>query len=329
VGPGLQSWYRRFGEALSHLPGVENVSYESMTPLSGTYQIGNFHSSFNDTGSLMDRNIVAPNYFATMHISMLQGRDFRWEDSSSKAQKIILNESAVKHLLSRENAVGQFILDQKNESYEVIAVVADAHYDSIRKSAPPTVYPLMSLEPGERFSYSAVVRLKGPDVPFASAVRNLMTSMAPDIPVPVITTMSSELNRSLRSERMMAMFSVFFAACALLVTAIGLYGTLAYATGRRTSEIGIRMALGAQRFQVVLLVFRENAWSAAIGTQIGFLIALGASRALSSFLYETSERDPKVLFTSAVVLMSVASAASLIPAIRAARIDPMEALRAE
>ena len=127
----------------------------------------------------------------------------------------------------------------------------------------------------------------------------------------------------------MAMFSLFFAACALLVTAVGLYGTLAYATSRRTSEIGIRMALGAQRFQVVLLVFRENAWSAAIGTQIGFLIALGASRVLSSFLYETSERDPKVLLTSAVVLMSVASAASLIPAIRAARIDPIEALRTE
>ena len=127
----------------------------------------------------------------------------------------------------------------------------------------------------------------------------------------------------------MAMFSLFFAACALLVTAVGLYGTLAYATSRRTSEIGIRMALGAQRFQVDLLVFRENAWSAAIGTQIGFLIALGASRVLSSFLYETSERDPKVLLTSAVVLMSVASAASLIPAIRAARIDPIEALRTE
>jgi predicted permease len=329
VGQALQRWYRRFGEALSHLPGVESVSYESMTPLSGSYQIGNFHSSFNDTGSMMDRNIVAPNYFATMHISMLQGRDFRWEDSSSKARKIILNESAVKHLLSRDNAVGQFILDQKNEPYEVIAVVADAHYDSIRKSAPPTVYPLMSFEPGEKFSFSAVIRLKGADVPFAAAVRNLTTNMAPEIPVPVVTTMSSELNRSLRSERMMAMFGAFFAACALLVTAIGLYGTLAYATSRRTGEIGIRMALGAQRFQVVLLVFRENAWSAAIGTQIGFLIALGASRVLSSFLYETSERDPKVLLTSAACLMTVASAASLIPAIRAARIDPIEALRTE
>lgn len=141
--------------------------------------------------------------------------------------------------------------------------------------------------------------------------------------------MSSELDRSLRSERMMAMFSVFFAACALLVTAIGLYGTLAYAIRRRTSEIGIRIAVGAQRFQVVLLVFRENAWSAAIGTQIGFIIALGASRILSSFLYETSEHDPKVLLMSAIVLLSVASAASLIPAVRAAWIDPMEALRTE
>jgi predicted permease len=332
-GPSLQNWYRRFGEALSHLPDVESASFESMTPLAGSYQIGYFHSSFNDTGVMVDRNIVAPNYFNTMHIPMMQGRDYHWSDSSIKARKIILNQAAVRLLLPRDNAVGQLIFDQQNQAYEVIAVVGDTKYDSIRKSTPPTVYPIMALTPGEKFSYSAIVRLKDPelghDPAFAAAVRNLSTSMASDMPLPVITTMNSELQRSLRSERMMAMFSVFFAACALMVTAIGLYGTVAYATSRRTSEIGIRMALGAQRCQVVLLVFRENAWSAAIGTQIGFFIALGASRVLASFLYETSHRDLKILLASAGLLLSVASAASLIPAIRAARVDPLKALRAE
>jgi ABC-type antimicrobial peptide transport system permease subunit len=128
---------------------------------------------------------------------------------------------------------------------------------------------------------------------------------------------------------MMALLAVFFAACALLVTAIGLYGTLAYATARRTNEIGIRVALGAKRVQVVSLVFRENAWIAICGCAAGLVAALMASRALTSFLYGTSVRDPWVLIGSVVALILIASAASLLPAIRAARIDPMEALRTE
>ena len=128
---------------------------------------------------------------------------------------------------------------------------------------------------------------------------------------------------------MMALLAAFFAGCALLVTAIGLYGTLAYATARRTSEIGIRMALGAQRAQVVAMVFRENAWIAVGGSLAGLAAALLASRLLASFLYGTSVRDPWVMAASVAALTMIASAASLVPAIRAARIEPMSALRAE
>jgi ABC-type antimicrobial peptide transport system permease subunit len=153
--------------------------------------------------------------------------------------------------------------------------------------------------------------------------------MAPEIPAPALTTMSSELDASISSERMMAMLAVFFAGCALLVMTIGLYGTLAYSAARRTSEIGIRMALGAQRAQVIALVFRENAWIAASGSLAGLLVALFASRALASFLYGTSTRDPWVLVGSVGALVVIASAASLVPALRAARTDPMRALRTE
>jgi ABC-type antimicrobial peptide transport system permease subunit len=128
---------------------------------------------------------------------------------------------------------------------------------------------------------------------------------------------------------MMALLSIFFAGCALLVTAIGLYGTLAYATARRTSEIGIRMALGAQRAQVIALVFRENVWVALCGSLAGLVAALFASRVLASILYGTSARDPWVLVGSVAALTLIASAASLVPALRAARLDPMRALRTE
>jgi ABC-type antimicrobial peptide transport system permease subunit len=127
----------------------------------------------------------------------------------------------------------------------------------------------------------------------------------------------------------MALLSVFFAACALAVTAVGLYGTLAYATARRTSKIGIRMALGAQRAQVVGMVFLANASAAVAGTVAGLIAALLASRALESFLYGTSPRDPWILAGSVVALALIASAASLLPALRAARIEPMAAIRCE
>jgi ABC-type antimicrobial peptide transport system permease subunit len=153
--------------------------------------------------------------------------------------------------------------------------------------------------------------------------------MAPEIPAPVLTPMMTDIEGSIASERIMAMLAVFFAICALLVTAIGLYGTLAYSTARRTSEIGIRMALGARPAQVVGLVFRENAWIAVYGSLAGLLVAWFAARALTTLLYSTSARDPWVLLASVAVLASIASTASLVPAIRAARIDPTTALRAE
>src|SRR6202042_3221391 len=127
-------------------------------------------------------------------------------------------------------------------------------------------------------SYTAVVRVDGPAAPLAGAARSIAARLGPDIPAPVMTTMDSVLDASISSERVMAVLSVFFAACALLVTGIGLYGTLAYATAKRTSEIGIRMALGAQRAQVVKMVFCENSLVAVAGSVVGLIAALLASR---------------------------------------------------
>jgi ABC-type antimicrobial peptide transport system permease subunit len=167
-----------------------------------------------------------------------------------------------------------------------------------------------------------VIRTDGQEAPLAAAARVLAARLAPSIPAPIMSTEDDVMNRSVSTERMMALLSLFFAGCALLVTAIGLYGTLAYATARRTTEIGIRMALGARRTGVVAMVFRENVLIAAVGTGAGLI-------ALASFLYETSPKDPSVIVCSVAVLAFVASAASVLPALRAARINPMRALRNE
>jgi ABC-type antimicrobial peptide transport system permease subunit len=153
--------------------------------------------------------------------------------------------------------------------------------------------------------------------------------MAPSIPPPVMISMRTVMDESLASERMMALLSVFFAVCALAVTAVGLYGTLAYATARRTSEIGIRMALGARRAQVAQMVFGQNLWVVLGGAVFGLAAALLAARALASFLYSTSTRDPWVIAGSLLALALIACAASLLPALRATRIEPIIAIRCE
>ena len=214
-------------------------------------------------------------------------------------------------------------------SFEVVAVVGDAKYRDVRTPAPPEGYvPLLQHEELKP-SLSAVIRVDGPQAPLVAAARSIAARLAPTIPAPAMTTVDEVMNNSLSAERTMALLTVFFAGCALLVTAIGLYGTLAYSTARRTSEIGIRMALGAQRAGVVALVYRENAVVAFAGCMVGLIAAILASRALASFLYETSPHDPWILVCSVAALAVIASAASLVPAIRAARIEPITAIRCE
>jgi predicted lysophospholipase L1 biosynthesis ABC-type transport system permease subunit len=244
--------------------------------------------------------------------------------------KIILNQSAAKEFFPGQNALGQQRSNPREKlSYEVVGVVADAKYRDMQSPAPPAGYIPIQQDEQPKPSLTAVVRMDGPQGPLAAAARALAARLAPSIPAPVLTTVDDVLNRSISTERMMAFLAVFFAGCALLVTAIGLYGTLAYTTARRTSEIGIRMALGARRTGVVAMVFRENVLIAAVGTGAGLIAAVLASRALASFLYETSPSDPSVLVCSVAGLAFIAGAASILPALRAARIDPMRALRNE
>lgn len=328
-GDALLRWYQQYGEALSRQPGVKSLSYAGIVPLSGSMEMSGYHTPYSKGEQDIDGNRVGPAYFATMRIPILTGREFRWRDTAASGNKIVLNQAAANTLFPGRSAIGQTVTGNNAQTFEVIGVAGDARYQSIQQAAPPTAYTAMTQSPDKKSSYTMVVRVEGSSASLAEAARKLAVQMAPEIPAPVMTTMSGQIDDSISSERMMAMLSVFFAVCALLVTAIGLYGTLAYATARRTSEIGIRMALGAQRLQVVLMVFRENAWVAVGGSLVGLAAALIASRVLASFLYGTSVRDPWVMVGSVAALILIASAASLLPAMRAARIEPMVALRTE
>jgi predicted permease len=328
-GDALMRQYQQLADGLSRQPGVRNVSFEFIVPLSHRGWNGRYGAP-GAQPQLMFMNSVGPDYFATMRIPLFQGREFTWADSKASGLKITLNRSAARLLFPGEEALGKQVVDESSHSaYQVVAVVGDTKYRDMRAPAPPSGYIPIMQDEQKKPSLTAVVRTDGPQAALGSAARSLAVRLAPAIPAPTLSTMNEVLNDAMSTERMMALLSVFFAGCALLVTAIGLYGTLAYATARRTSEIGIRMALGAQRMRVMVLVFGENAMVAGLGGFAGLTIALLVYRAIGSFLYGTSSRDPWVLLGSVGALTLIASAASLLPALKAARIEPMAAIRCE
>jgi predicted permease len=328
-GDQLMELYRQIGEGLKTQPGVKDVSFQFIVPVS--------HRGWNDNYAtpggekhLIWLNGVGPEYFRTMRIPVFEGREFGWKDTKASGMKIILNQAAAKQFFPEGGALGrQVVSSYEKTSYEVVAVVGDAKYRDVRSPAPAAAYVPMQQAPEKKISLNAVVRVEGPWAPLATASRALAGRLAATIPAPVVRPLDEFVDTSVSSERMMAVLGLFFAGCALLVTSIGLYGTLAYATARRTSEIGIRMALGAQRLRVMAMVFRENAVVAAIGCGAGLAAAVMLSKVLASFLYETSPRDPMVFGVSIAALGAVACGASLLPALRASRIDPMSAIRCE
>ena len=325
-------FYVQVGESLMREPGVKAVSWQWIVPLNHMTWDQSFYPPGGKEEDIHE-NAIGPDYFKAMRIPLFDGRDFHWDEPASAGQKIIVNRAAADLLFPGRNPIGKTISNKEQDKitqFEIVGVVGNAKYEDVRSPAPPTIYHPMS-QGSEDFSpsYNAVVRVEGPSSNLAAAARSIVQKINPEIPVPKVTSMSSMVDDSLSAERTMALLSGFFALCALAVTAIGLYGTLAYSTARRTSEIGIRMALGAKRIQVATMVFIQNSTVALAGTIVGLVCALTASRMLASFLYGISARDPWVFASSILLLAVIACAASLLPALRAAKIEPMHAIRSE
>lgn len=331
-GEALMQFYRQVEDELMRQPGVKDVSWVWIVPLSHMTWDDSFYAPGGKEEDIHE-NAVAPGYLRAMRISLFSGRDFRWDDRPSDSKKVLVNRAAVALLLPGRNPVGQVINHKekgKVTQYEIVGVVGDAKYEDMRQAAPPTVYhPMSQGDKDQAPSFNAVVRVEGSSTGLAAAARSIVQKINPEIPAPKVSSMATMVDESLSAERTMALLSGFFALCALMVTGIGLYGTLAYATARRTSEIGIRMALGARRVQVARMVFAQNSAVAIGGTAGGLVCALLGSKVLASFLYGTSVRDPWVFAVSIMLLALIASAASLLPALRAARIEPVQAIRCE
>ena len=322
--------YRDVLEVMRTLPGITGMALSAVVPLTGNWSTAGVHVPGHEQHEVW-RNRVGPDFFRTMKTVVLEGREFRWTDTDKSRPVAILNASAARLLFPKQSPIGRSItLEDNKPPAQVVGVVTDVKYSTLRDASPPTLYSsIMQAPDSDNNSLTLLVRTAGAPSPVITAVNKLVRRIEPDIPTPAAESMEQTIAEGLSTERLMAALALFFGGLALLITAVGLYGTLAYTTERRTGEIGIRLALGAQRLDVISMIGSENGLIALVGCAAGIVGSLAASKLISSFLYSVSAKDPVIFGAAALLLLAVATAASLIPAIKAARIDPLTAIRYE
>jgi predicted permease len=320
---------------LRAMPGVESVTLMSN-------RIGSGWS--NNTGARVDGqaplganafapmrwNIVGPDYFHTLGIPVLLGREFNDADSESSPQSVIVNQTFANKYLSGRTPLGHQVglSDRADGQYTVVGVAADSKYTGVREEPRPTAYFAYTQIKGNATLHFEV-RTAGDPAAWMPAVRRAVNDYAPGLALLQPLTQQAEFEGNYSDERIFFRLSLFFGLLAAMLVAIGLYGTLAYSVSRRTSEVGLRMALGAQRGQVLWMVLRGSLGMTVAGIAIGLPLALFAVKGLQSMLFGVQPRDPGTFVGAVAGIVVVSLVASLIPALRAASVDPMVALREE
>lgn len=330
IRAALPEMYRQLTERLKGLPSVSDVSICQYVPFSDAIGMTEITVP-GRTHQPLWQNSVGPGYFSTMRTSVREGREFRWSDSGARAKVVILNASAEKALFPGEHALGQHVSDDGGKTWlEIVGVVEDAKYSSVRAVSPPAIYypATLGMENGVS-SFVFMLRVSGPVASVISSAGKIIHQNVPGLPAPVAISMEETVNESLASERILAMLAAFFGTLALVITGIGLYGTLAYVTERRTGEIGIRMALGATRSKIAFLIMVENGALAFSGCIVGLTVSFMASKQVASFLFGIRPHDPLAFGLAVLAVLLVAATASVSPALRATRIDPLSAIRYE
>jgi predicted permease len=324
--------YRQLVERIEAVPGVRSVTISRHPLLSGKSRFGPISTQGAAPQSDEDvyANIVAANFFETMEIPILLGRGLSPRDDQREPKVAVINQTMARKYFGDENPIGRrfgFGGPETSGQIEIVGVVRDAKYTDLRRQTPPTFYVPYQQEPPGQMTFA--VRAADDATALIAPIRETVREVDQKLPLSDVRTQSQQVNESIAQERLFATLSSFFGLLALLLASIGLYGVMSYSVARRTNEIGIRLALGAQRGDVMRLVLRETLLLVLIGLVIGLGAAMASTRLISSMLFGLTPNDPGTILLAALLLVAVATLAGYLPARRASRVDPMVALRYE
>ncbi len=327
-GERIPQLYANLQSRLAALPGVANASYSSDALLDGGLWTEGVHIQGQSGKSTVQAQMLAvgPNFFATMKIPLLAGRILNEADMDTTQRAALVNESFVRKFLGGRNPIGLHFggTDAKDSPWEIVGVVGDTKYATLRAAEAPTGYvPLR--EGGATFA----LRTTTAAAVLMPAVRDAVNKTDNNLPVFQMRTQGETIDRLLFNERLVARLFGLFGGMGLVLACIGLYGLLSYEVTLRTREIGIRTALGAQRWDVWVLVLRQGVLLVVLGGAAGVGISLAVTRLLHSLLYNVQATDPTTFFSVTALLVAVGVIACLLPARRATLVDPMVALRCE
>jgi putative ABC transport system permease protein len=331
------AFYKKLLERVATLPGVQSAAAAWWIPLSGSEITFNFNVEEHPVAAgqqpLAQVNIVTPDYFQTMRVPIRRGRVFTDRDDRNAPPVAIVSESFAKEFFPGEDPIGKRIIPNgspdpgKPPVREIVGVVSDMHLISLRLPPKPQIYI-----PHQQFgiqSVSIFVRTQLDPQSLASALRRAVAEIDKDVPVYRIRPLADYRSGSIAQPRLNAMLVTLFAVIALLLAAAGIFGVMSYSVTQRTQEIGIRIALGAQRHDVLRLIVLQGMRFVGAGLVIGFVGVLLCSRLLQSFLFGVGANDLTTMLVVSLILTGVAFVACLIPARRATLVDPIHALRAE
>jgi len=329
--------YQKILERVEGLPGVRSVGATNSAEISDSGNTSNItvagYKSKPDEDMNVQQSLVTPDYFSTLNVQLLAGRLLTESDNAQTAKVVVVNERFAEYFFgSAQQALGHYFgwgggNDTKID-IQIVGVVKDAKHRTVRGDVDRTVFKpyLQNAGPDAMTFY---VRTAQPPQNAQSNIRAAMQALDSKLVLDSFVTMEEQIDNSLSVERMIALLATSFAGLALFMAAVGLYGVLAYSTAQRTREIGVRMALGASRMLVLRMILMEVVWLVGVGIIVFLPLTLLLTSTLRSQLYGISSSDPWTIFSVTLLLASVAIFSALIPARRAAKVEPMVALRYE
>lgn len=326
---------RNIEEKLASIPGVESVTLSSVPLLSNSVSTSGFNRldrPQNDYQGDAWTNAVGQSFFQTMGIPIVAGRGFDSTDTETSPKVAVINQALARKFFPDTDPLGKTFNGYGNLDevpFQIVGICADTRYESLRKQPPATYYVFYRQMPRTNGDVNYEVRTRVAPYSLVPLIRREVQSVNKNMPLLGIRTQTEQIYDSIRQERLLANLTVTFGILALVLACIGIYGVTAYTVARRTNEIGIRLALGAQNRRIFGMILSQASWVTLVGVVVGLGVGYMLTRFLRTMLFGLEPEDPVAMVSAALLLMIVSLVAAFIPALRASRMDPMRALRRE